>query len=311
MKQKIYTLGLLNTLIIFAGAIFKFMHWPGAGILLTIGITTLVTAFLPIALINSYKSKQSKDFKLLYIITWITCLVVFTAMLFKIQHWPYAGIALFIALPFPYLVFLPVFLATAGKNRNTSIYDIVYMLFLLVLNSVFSALLSLNVTYQRIEDSINIAVNYNRIEDNIGMFSQKSEDSAVCLRIDKVLEVIDEYRSMILTGGNITKAQWKSNPALLQYPDSRQTAYIILSEAGENHDGNKLEAALYDLENTIRTTPGFESLSTALSSVINPSTDDMTHPLNVTMNITGSYLGWGLIYLDQLETNLKIIKATL
>ena len=38
MKQKIYLLGLISMLIIVSGTIFKINHWPGAGVLLTIGI---------------------------------------------------------------------------------------------------------------------------------------------------------------------------------------------------------------------------------------------------------------------------------
>jgi hypothetical protein len=126
------------------GAIFKIEHWPGAGILMTTGIASLVFLFIPMALINNYRSGKNREYLSLYIMTWITCFVVFTAMIFKIQHWPGAGIGLTIALPFPYLFFLPVFMAVTGRNPNFSIYKTVYVLLLLVVNSVFSALMALN-----------------------------------------------------------------------------------------------------------------------------------------------------------------------
>ena len=101
MKQKIYTLGLIITSVIFLGALLKINHWPGGGHLLTLGIVTLVVVFLPLALRNHYRTEGGRKNLLLYIVTWVTCLVMFGGMLFKLMHWPGAGKALLIALPFP------------------------------------------------------------------------------------------------------------------------------------------------------------------------------------------------------------------
>ena len=38
MKQKIYIFGVITSLVVFTGAIFKVNHFPGAGILLTLGL---------------------------------------------------------------------------------------------------------------------------------------------------------------------------------------------------------------------------------------------------------------------------------
>src|SRR5512133_2112213 len=126
MKQKLYISGLVNLFVILAGTVFKLNHFPGAGILLTIGIVSFVLIFIPLALISSYRNSENGS-KLLYIFTGITCFVVFTAMLFKIMHWPFAGIALTIALPFPFVVFLPVFIAVTSGDGKFSIYNTVFV----------------------------------------------------------------------------------------------------------------------------------------------------------------------------------------
>ncbi|NMC38741.1 MAG: hypothetical protein GYA41_10500 [Bacteroidales bacterium] len=69
MKNKIYILGLVTTLVVFLGILFKMLHWPGAGILLTLGIFLLVFVFLPVALINNYKASEKKGNRSLYIVT--------------------------------------------------------------------------------------------------------------------------------------------------------------------------------------------------------------------------------------------------
>src|SRR5664279_2946947 len=127
MKQKLYILGVISAMIISTGLIFKVEHWPAAQIMITAGTMILVLIFFPAALINSYKAEGNNQNRLLYIVTYITCFVVFTGILFKIQHWPFAGIALLIALSFPFIVFLPVFLAVTSKNKNFNIYNTLFL----------------------------------------------------------------------------------------------------------------------------------------------------------------------------------------
>ncbi|HDR68198.1 MAG TPA: hypothetical protein ENN61_04025, partial [Bacteroidaceae bacterium] len=48
MKNFTYLFGLSFALVTIIGAFFKRMHWPGAGILLTVGIAMVVLVFLPL-----------------------------------------------------------------------------------------------------------------------------------------------------------------------------------------------------------------------------------------------------------------------
>ncbi len=144
MKQKIYILGIGTTLLILLGIIFKVNHYPGAGILMTTGIIILLLAFIPSALINNYKNEGNRQNKLLYFVTWLTSFVVFSSMLFKIMHWSFGEYLVIVSLPFPFLVFLPVFLYTTSGSKKYSIIDITGVLFLLSAVSVLTALLALN-----------------------------------------------------------------------------------------------------------------------------------------------------------------------
>src|SRR5450759_349254 len=209
MKQKIYIFGVVTALIVFAGTIFKVNHFPGAGILLTIGLVTLVLLFIPVALINHYKAEEPRQNLLLYIVTWLTCFVVFTAMLFKIQHWPYAGIFLTVAMPFPYVVFLPVFLTVTSKNKNFNIYNTVFVLLLLALNSVFSALLALNVSKDTLVDSYNISRDYNKVEAAMVQLPVIVNESAVNVKIDEIIKITNDYQDLILKHEGMNREEWE------------------------------------------------------------------------------------------------------
>ncbi|MFO7852679.1 MAG: hypothetical protein ACQERS_10620 [Bacteroidota bacterium] len=60
MKKLTYFLGLASVIIILIGAISKYMHWPGAGIELTLGLLVIVLGFLPLYFIVTYRKQTEK-----------------------------------------------------------------------------------------------------------------------------------------------------------------------------------------------------------------------------------------------------------
>lgn len=309
MKQKIYILGVVTALIVFSGIILKIEHWPAAGILLTIGLVTLVLVFLPLALRNHYKGEGNRQNLLLHIATWLTCFVVFIGILFKIMHWPFAATILTIALIFPYVVFLPVFLVTTSKNKNFNIYNTVFVLLLLATNSVFSALLSLNVSAERIRDSYNLSRQYNHVGKVLDQLPANDSKSQVALKIDEALKVVNEYKDLILNSEGTSPEQYSDAGNLLR-PDLRGAAIQALSTTGNVKVGEKLDNSLKALVKEINNTPECEELIKAIPVILDLRQQYEDEPLLIWHNITNT-LSWTLIYLDGLETNLKMIKTNL
>jgi len=311
MKQKIYVLGVITALVIFTGAIFKVNHWPAAGIMLTVGLVTLVVGFVPAALINLYKSEGSDKSLALYIVTGLTCFVIYTGMLFKIQHWPGAGILLSIALPFPYVVFLPVFLTVTSKNKNFNIYNVVAVLTLLAFNSVFAALLALNVSRSRIEESYNLSQNYNKLGKVLEQMQVSNTQSPLEIRIDGVIKIVTEYQDLILKSEEFSYEQWKSTPRNLLRPDAIALAAEALFAAEGLPIADRLEKGLKDLIIEMGNTKGYEELAKAAPVVFDmeEQPDPDTKWGNKTFR--DNNLSWVLIYLDGLKTNLYLIKTSI
>jgi len=305
MRQKLYILGIVTTLVVIAGTIFKINHWPGAGILLFAGIGTLVLIFLPLALRDHYNAEKNRQTLLLHIVTWLTCFIVFTSMLFKIQHWPFAGILMTIALPFPYVVFLPVFLITTSKNKNFNIYNTVFVLFLLAVSSVFSALLGLNVSRERINDSYNLSRHYNIVEQELIMTGNEA-GSPLSGKIDNVLNLVDQYRDLILRAENMDIRSWETDPEDLLRPDSQKA---VLSAAGNEKLMQDIERSLKELIQEARNSQQYRDLADALPDILDLQVNEGL-PVLKYHNLTNT-LSWALINLDAVETNLKLLKATL
>jgi len=308
MKQKIYILGVITAMIVFTGTIFKINHYPGAAILIITGIVSLVLLFLPLALTNHYRANGNGKSLLLYIVTYITCFVVFTGMLFKLLHWPYAGILLTIALPFPYVVFLPVFLGVTSKDKNFNIYNTVFVLFLLALNSVFCGLLSLNVTSERIVDSYQLSRNYINQQKGLSLLTGNDSKSVVSVKIDEAIKVINECQAKVLELDGKALEEWKRNPGNLARPDIKGSTATGLRKDGEQ-SARKIQKEIEELTILMAATPGYESLVKNAQEILNfrfsPSENSDWY-----VQVFNDFPAWVLIYLDGLETNLCRIKVS-
>lgn len=299
-------------MIVFMGGIFKVNHFPGAGIMLTLGMLMLIFLFLPLALTNHYRAEGNRQNLLLYIVTWLTCLVVFGSMLFKIQHWPGAGKLLMIALPFPYVVFLPVFLAVTAKNKNFSIHNTVFVLFLLSGISVSSVLLSLNVSKERIDDSLNMSRNYNRIEMVLDKIPAYAGQDAVAQKIDDLIGIVDNYQSRIFASEGITENDWNNDPWNFPWLETADVASEVLVTGGKEPSLDlTLQSGLKDLISLLETTPGYEQFAKSAPVIFEfaelpGASDEWTRQM-----FQVNTRAWSLIYLDGLETNLKLLRTSL
>jgi hypothetical protein len=313
MKQKIYILGLITVLLLVIGTQLKINHFPGSAYVLTLGIVLLVLVFLPLALINHYRAEGNSQNKILYIITWITAFVVFTAMLFKILHWPKASIMLIVSLPFPYVVFLPVFLIKTAKMKSFNIYNTVYILLMLAVFSVFSALLALNVTREKIAESHILSKHYIMMERELKNLPRATtlksgtvKYSNVMQKADELLSIVDETRKQLFTKAEITEEQWNTNPDKSNYLDSRDNEKILFRE--KSRLAYRLEAGLKGLFAELEKTPGCEKLSSMAPSFFGykePGKDESSWAEEV---FPGQLLVWDLIDLDAIKLNVILIK---
>ena len=116
MKKTMKTFGLVSMAMVTIGALFKIQHWPGASILLTLGFFLLATVFIPSALWVLKKESKLKGSLFIYILAIFGCVVFTFGFLFKIQHWPGAGMLLTIGFLFIGFLMIPAMLITKLRN---------------------------------------------------------------------------------------------------------------------------------------------------------------------------------------------------
>lgn len=107
MKNTMKISGIVGTIMFGVAALFKIQHWPGAGIMMTLGAFILAFIFLPSALGVLWKETHNKNRIFLFVSTFLTGFLFIAGTLFKVQHWPTAGIILTLSAAFAILMFLP------------------------------------------------------------------------------------------------------------------------------------------------------------------------------------------------------------
>ena len=183
MKKIIYINGIICVNLILFGAFFKIVHYPGAAVLLTLGFTIFGLAFVPTALYNNYKNSEGLKSPVFYIITGFVIDFILMGMLFKIQHYPGAGLFLMISIPLPFLLFLPAYLIYYKKQQPKSIKSFLAVVLFLIYFVTFSSMLSLNVSKNILNAFTNIE---NTEATNVKYFTDKNEMLYSGLKDDKL-----------------------------------------------------------------------------------------------------------------------------
>ena len=109
-------------------AIFKIQHWPGAGIMLTLGALILAFVFMPSALGVLWKETHSRKKLVLFISAFLSAGFFIAGILFKIQHWNGAGVILILAGISVVLLLIPALLSAGLQDPESKPERPVYIL---------------------------------------------------------------------------------------------------------------------------------------------------------------------------------------
>jgi len=111
MKNTMKFSGIAGTILFGFATLFKIQHWPGAGILMTLGAFLLAFLFMPSAMGVLWKETHSRRRIFLLISGFLTGFLFIAGALFKIQHWPVAGYLLMGSVVSAVFLFLPALLS--------------------------------------------------------------------------------------------------------------------------------------------------------------------------------------------------------
>lgn len=128
MKTTMKVSGIVGTILFGFASLFKIMHWPMAGVLMTLGAITLAFLFMPSALGVLWKESRSQKRLFLFISAFLAAMFFILGILFKVQHWPGAGIIITLAGITAVFFLVPSFLSMTLANPDRKAARPVYII---------------------------------------------------------------------------------------------------------------------------------------------------------------------------------------
>lgn len=112
MKKLFYAVLFLTILFINTGSLFKWMHWPGAGAIMSTGFCLLLFLLLPtVAYMMLRNSKHNATLVNVRIVSGLFFgALMASGWLFKLMHWTGANLMFMVGMIGLNLVFLPLFM---------------------------------------------------------------------------------------------------------------------------------------------------------------------------------------------------------
>lgn len=131
MKNTLKISGIISSILTIFGAIFKVMHWPGAGMLIVLGGLSFSLIFLPLMIVLKFKDEESKISKWVFSFGFLLAMGAATGTIFKIMHWPYANILMLGSVTLFVFAYVPLYYITqirqAESKFNTTINAVLMM----------------------------------------------------------------------------------------------------------------------------------------------------------------------------------------
>ncbi len=144
MKKFMIASGVFSVTAFAAGSVFKFMHWPGASVLLLLAITTMSFLFLPLVFILKTKDSKSGREKLVTGIGTFVGILLSLFILFKVMHWPGANVLGGSSLSIFFFLFIPVYFFTGIRNPDNKLNTIVTTIILVGVAGLQFTLININ-----------------------------------------------------------------------------------------------------------------------------------------------------------------------
>lgn len=201
----LYITGFIGGLIFITSILFKVMHWPGGAWLILSGLGILTLILIPMIIFKQVK--KSKLNTSVYLIGLISLMIVLTGLLFKVMHWPGAGILLSVGGTIMILAFVPLFYITEIKNSEKPRVDFIFGIVALTFFIIFNFLLSLNasntfnddIAYQdnsyrettKLLNSELDAIINDSVKNEVVSFIEQAD--LVCDKIEEIKILLTQY----------------------------------------------------------------------------------------------------------------------
>ncbi len=219
MKKVMLRSGMFSAVAFTIGAIFKIMHWPGAGMMLVLAITAVSFVFLPIFFLVKTKEVKEKKAKFILGFGALFGILFCISVMFKIQHWPGAHMLWLIGLGVLFFLFLPMYFFTGIRNPETKQNTILSSIMILIAGGLLFTITALYGTkdvenaskssYLHLKESVTCISELNDMKYEMAADSLKGKNEILKektnLLIEKISKVRKDLNEYVGNGQKITE----------------------------------------------------------------------------------------------------------
>ena len=201
MKKVMMYAGAISVAGFILGSFLKIMHWPGANIMLFMGIILASLVFMPLLFIFKTREVQSKRDKAVLTVGTFFGILISLSALFKVLHWPYANIMWLTSLGILFFLFIPLYFFSGIRNLETKMNTITTSMLVLFAGGLLFTLTSLKGDMLNafiFPDNLIKEMRENVSEQNLALYAKAKNDSAVSEKVLKVKELSLEMSTYIV-----------------------------------------------------------------------------------------------------------------
>ncbi|MCF8346183.1 MAG: hypothetical protein K9G38_03145 [Bacteroidales bacterium] len=205
MKKIMYIIGSVAPILVIAGTVFKVQHWPGASIMLVVGLFLLAAVYLPVFVsikIRDTRKEGKPVNKGVYYIGLISGIIFILGAMFKIMHWPGASIMITLAGLVTVAVFIPMLVVNAIRDKENQVQSFTILIFFLSFIAIAFMSFALRIS-KSVMDSFDLAAVNNTItanalyENNIYYLNESLSGRSTMENIDVFTGKIDKLNGYI------------------------------------------------------------------------------------------------------------------
>jgi hypothetical protein len=141
MKRTMKISAITGTILLSFAALFKISHLPFAGVMMLLGALTLLLVFLPSAMNVLWKETRSGGRLFLLVSGFITGAALILGILFKVQHWPGAGLMITLSAAAGIILLIPSVLLVKLRDPESRAKRPIYITGAVAMSIYFAGLL--------------------------------------------------------------------------------------------------------------------------------------------------------------------------
>ncbi len=239
MKKVMIVSGAFSVGAFISGSIFKIMHWPGASVLLTLGLVTISFLFLPLMVLLKTKDTGNVREKLVLGIGALVGMLYFMSTLSAVMHWPMRTFLWLATVVVAMFIFIPLYFFTGIRKAENKLNAIIMTILFVALTGQLFTMIALRPPAVPHVQLYTFIKNEQLLKKMQGNMSKDPMVVALNSNFDKVkAAILESSTGKPEMPNDIDNAQ-------LYFKDGRLgDDFLLGSDLMEKHNGQQLFADL-------------------------------------------------------------------